>query len=65
MFEFEAMEAYNDYRRTGIPTMRNPQNTVVGFVNRFPYALSETSSNSANVPQINIYKDKVWWAGGN
>lgn len=65
MFEFEAMEAYNDYRRTGIPTMRNPQNAVVGFVNRFPYALSETSSNSANVPQINIYKDKVWWAGGN
>lgn len=65
MFEAEAMEAYNDYRRTGIPTMRNPHNAIEGFVNRFPYALSETSSNSANVPQINVFTDKVWWAGGN
>lgn len=64
MYEAEAMESYNDYRRTGIPTMKNPLNTSIGFVNRFPYALSEESSNSANVPKINIYTDKVWWAGG-
>lgn len=64
MFEAEAIEAYNDYRRTGIPTMRNPHNAIEGFVNRFPYALSETSSNSANVPTVDALKDKVWWAGG-
>jgi hypothetical protein len=61
-YQFEAIESYNDYRRTGVPAMKNPNNATVGFVNRFPYALSETSSNSANVPVIDIYKDKVWWA---
>lgn len=62
-FDREAMETYNDYRRTGIPEMKNPNNQTVGFVWRFPFALSETSSNSANVPSKVIF-DKVWWAGG-
>ncbi len=61
-YEYEAIEAYNDYRRTGFPTMNNPQNATVGFVNRFPYALSEVSNNGANVPSINVFTDKVWWA---
>lgn len=63
-YEYEAIEAYNDYRRTGIPTMKNPNNFVAnaGFVNRLPYALSETSSNPDNVPSIDVFKDKVWWA---
>ncbi len=61
-YEYEAIESYNDYRRTGIPTLHNPNNATIGFVNRFPYALSETSSNSANVPEISVYTDKVWWA---
>lgn len=64
MFEMECMEAYNDYRRTGIPTMQNPNNETVGFVNRFPFALSEVSSNPDNVPSVSVYTDKVWWAGG-
>lgn len=64
MYEAEAMEAYHDYRRTGIPEMNNPNNALVGFVNRLPYPLSEQSSNSANVPSINVFNDKVWWAGG-
>ncbi|HOU75380.1 MAG TPA: SusD/RagB family nutrient-binding outer membrane lipoprotein, partial [Tenuifilum sp.] len=66
LYEHEAIEAYNDYRRTGIPAMHNPNNTTVGFVNRFPWALSEVSSNQ-NVPQTElnyIYTTKVWWAGG-
>lgn len=66
-YEHEAIEAYNDYRRTGIPTMHNPKNLTVGFVNRIPWALSEISSNSKNVPETAleyIYTDKVWWAGG-
>lgn len=61
-YEFEANEAYNDYRRTGIPTLNNPNNATIGFVNRFPYALSDVSSNPENVPVIDVYKDKVWWA---
>jgi hypothetical protein len=61
-YEFEANEAYNDYRRTGVPTMKNPNNATTGFVHRFPYALSEVSSNPENVPVIDVYKDKVWWA---
>jgi hypothetical protein len=64
MYEAEAMEAYHDYRRTGVPAMNNPNNSTVGFINRLPYALSEESSNGANVPSVNIYTDKVWWAGG-
>lgn len=64
LFEMECIETYNDYRRTGIPTMQNPNNTTVGFVWRFPYALSETSSNPTNVPDIDVHTDKVWWAGG-
>ncbi len=66
LYEHEAIEAYNDYRRTGIPEMHNPNNSTVGFVNRFPWALSEMSSNK-NVPQTDldyIYTTKVWWAGG-
>ena len=65
LYEFEATEAYNDYRRVGIPTMHNPNNVTVGFVWRFPYALSEVSSNPSNVPNVNIFVDKVWWSGGN
>ena len=60
----EAIEAYNDYRRTGIPTMTNPNNALTGFVWRFPYPTSETSANSANVPTVDIFAEKVWWAGG-
>lgn len=61
-YDREAIEAYNDYRRTGIPEMQNPNNAITGFVNRFPYALSEVSSNSQNVPDISVYEDKVFWA---
>jgi len=67
MYEAEAMESYHDYRRIGIPTMNNPRNDPAqgnGFMHRLPYALSEKSSNEANVPSVDIFNDKVWWAGG-
>lgn len=65
LFEHEAMEAYNDYRRVpSFLTLNNPYNNTVGFVWRFPYPTSEDASNSANIPDINIFADKVWWAGG-
>ncbi|MCW3462720.1 SusD/RagB family nutrient-binding outer membrane lipoprotein [Chitinophaga nivalis] len=65
-YESESIEAYNDYRRTRIPAMNNPQNqlTNYGFVERLPYPTSEVSSNPANVPSVNIFKNKIWWAGG-
>lgn len=66
-YEFEAIEAYNDYRRVpSFLTLKNPNNLTSsgGFVWRFPYAESEVASNSANIPAINIFTDKVWWAGG-
>jgi hypothetical protein len=58
------MEAYNDYRRTLIPEMTNPNNELTGFVWRYPRPTSETSSNSAQVPDTDIYEDKLWWSGG-
>jgi hypothetical protein len=64
-YEFEAIEAYNDYRREpSFLTLNNPNNATTGFVWRFPYPTSEVSSNSANIPDIDVFADKVWWAGG-
>lgn len=54
---FQPIEAYNDYRRTGIPTMQNP---ISAPPSRFPYPDGEISANP-NVPDKS-YKDKVWWA---
>lgn len=67
LYEHEAIEAYNDYRRVpSFLTLNNPNNLTSGggFVWRFPYPTSEISSNSANIPDINVFTDKVWWAGG-
>ncbi len=64
LYDREAIEVYNDYRRTGFPEMKNPNNATTGFVWRFPFALSEVQSNPANVPSIDVHTDKVWWAGG-
>ncbi len=64
-YEFEAIEAYNDYRRVpSFLTLNNPANATTGFVWRFPYGTSEYASNSANIPNINVFSDKTWWAGG-
>lgn len=64
-FEHEAIEAYNDYRREpSFLTLRNPNNQTTGFVWRFPYPTSEEAANSAHIPSINVFTDKVWWAGG-
>lgn len=64
MYEQESIEVYNDVRRTGIPTMNNPNNNLAsfGFPQRLPYPSSEVTANPSNVPTVNIYKDKIWWA---
>lgn len=56
----QAMEAFNDWRRTGIPEMRNPQGTTL----RIPYPLDEISRNPNtpdNINDITIYTIPVWW----
>ncbi|MGI6342760.1 MAG: SusD/RagB family nutrient-binding outer membrane lipoprotein [Bacteroidales bacterium] len=63
-YDREATETYNDYRRTGFPEMKNPHNATIGFINRFPWALGEMTTNSQNVPTEKGIFDKVWWAGG-
>ncbi len=64
-YEFEAIEAYNDFRREpSFLTLKNPNNATAGFVWRFPYGTSEYSSNSANIPPAKVFTDKTWWAGG-
>ena len=54
---FQPIEAYNDYRRTSIPTLNNP---VSPPPNRFPYPQDEVAANP-NVPDRTI-QNKVWWA---
>ena len=54
---FQPIEAYNDYRRTGIPTLTN---TVGPAPRRFPYPTRELSNNSANVPTTTVNAG-VWW----
>ncbi|MEO6730530.1 MAG: SusD/RagB family nutrient-binding outer membrane lipoprotein [Ferruginibacter sp.] len=59
------IEAYNDYRRTGIPTLALPlvtqgDNPSV-IPKRYPYVSSELSSNP-NAPNPRTKTDvKVWW----
>jgi hypothetical protein len=64
LYEAEATEAYNDYRRVGIPTMHNPNNLTTGFVWRFPFAISDVASNPTNTPHVDVYTSHVWWSGG-
>ncbi len=54
---FQPIEAYNDYRRTSIPSLNNP---IAPPPNRFPYPQDEVAANP-NVPDRTI-QNKVWWA---
>ncbi|EPR65564.1 hypothetical protein ADICYQ_5485 [Cyclobacterium qasimii M12-11B] len=58
---FQSIEAYNDYRRTGIPEMNDPRGTPL----RLPYPPSEVNRNANTPSEINdqtIYELPVWWA---
>jgi hypothetical protein len=57
---FQPIEAYNDYRRTGIPKMNNP---VGAAPRRFPYPQSEIDTNKENVPNVQL-TEGVWWDTG-
>ncbi|MEQ6119482.1 SusD/RagB family nutrient-binding outer membrane lipoprotein [Reichenbachiella sp. MALMAid0571] len=57
---FQSIEAYNDYRRTGIPQMNDPGGTPF----RLAYPPSEVSRNPntpSNINDITIYEIPVWW----
>lgn len=58
---FQSIEAYNDFRRTGIPKMNDPQGTPL----RLAYPPTEISRNSntpSDINDITIYEIPVWWA---
>jgi hypothetical protein len=60
LWPYGAIEAYSEWRRTGIPVMTNPLGNTP---RRFPYPQSELSSNAENVPDVTIYNG-VWWDDG-
>jgi len=73
-YEQESIEAYNDYRRleamgNHFITLASPINALTnyGFPQRYTYGKSDMDANP-NVAKansnLNIFKDKVWWAGG-
>ncbi len=59
LYPYQSIEAYNDFRRTGYPSMNNPYGTP----ERFPYPQNEISTNGDNVPDVEI-NDGVWWDDG-
>lgn len=71
-------EAYNEYRRIGYPKISGGNvigNGKLNFIStesrstapdknlaRLPYPASEFSYNGANIPTVNKYTDKLFWA---
>jgi hypothetical protein len=58
---FQSIEAYNDFRRTGIPLMNDPRGTPL----RLPYPPSEVNRNPntpSDINDVTIYEIPVWWA---
>jgi len=69
-------EAWNEYRRTGYPTIQvsgaNAQQSFVSTVSestaadrlpaRILYPVTENQYNSANIPAVNKYTSKIFWA---
>ena len=57
------LEAYSEYRRTLVPALAPAANNTNDNIipTRFPYAQSEISNNTSNVPSTTI-QDKVWFA---
>ncbi len=61
-----AIESYNDYRRTGYPVLQKPMQTFGDdpntFPNRFPYTIAEGSANPNQPNPRPLTSTKVWWA---
>jgi hypothetical protein len=54
------IEAYNDYRRTGSPTIMAPISPVNPFPLRFLYSTRELTANP-NAPAQNNFITPVFW----
>jgi len=64
LFQFQQIEAYNEFRRTALFPVTDP----LGHVYRFPYPQNEVSRNSKAPQNINdqtIYspENKLFWSG--
>lgn len=57
------VEAFTDWRRTGIPALTpNPGNVTGDIIpRRLPYPQSERLFNGANLPADNAITSRVWW----
>lgn len=66
LFYFQSIEAYNDWRRTGLPAFIS-QHPISPPPLRFPYAQNELDTNEGNVPPVRgsqIFSSGVWWMDG-
>jgi len=64
---FMQSEPWNDWRRTGIPSLDSPIGNPLGegkFPLRYPYTQKERTLNSANIPDEGTQPalKPVWWA---
>ena len=57
---YGTIQSYNDWRRTGFPTISPASNTTTDIPRRFPYPQDELDYNSANVPSVDL-TENVWW----
>lgn len=59
---FQSIEAYNDWRRTGYPKLKNPFGDPP---RRFPYPQTEIATNkNMSDNTTSIYSNGVWWDDG-
>jgi hypothetical protein len=61
-FISQPIEAWSDWRRTGIPALYN---TADGIPLRLPYPTGELATNSnapKDIDNVTIYTKKLWWA---
>lgn len=74
LYEGEALEAYNDFRRVAALdgsapyTLENPANARGLFPQRYSYGSSDVTTNPNILSRYGdgryVYTEKVWWAGG-
>ena len=60
LWPFGSIEAWSEWRRTGIPVMTN---SLGNTPRRFPYPQDEISGNAENVPDVTVFNG-VWWDDG-
>lgn len=59
--DFLSIETYNDWRRTGFPTLALAQNPYVNYIpRRWPYSSTEILTNP-QPQQSATTADRVWW----